>query len=318
MAGKSLRVCVVGAGAVGLVYTLYLHRGGARVSLLVKPEQADRCRKGWSLHHLRAGGRRHTEFVPELPILSEVDAAATGEFDQIWITVASDALRAPWLGQLLSASHRATVVLVQPDLDDRGLVLAHVPERRLVQGLIGFLSFQSPLPGTPDLPAGIAYSLLPFGASTFDGAEAGAVVSALRHGGFSARRGSDLVGRSAERSATSVPIVAGLEAAGWSLSAFSRGPWLGRSLSASREALATVAVTLDRPPAAIARVLHPLAVRLGLAAGRRLSPFDLEAYLRFHFTKVGAQTRLMLETYRAHAQAAGLPSEALQQLREAL
>ena len=62
------------------------------------------------------------------------------------------------------------------------------------------------------------------------------VVALLRKGGMSARRQSDLPGRSAERSATTVPIIAGLEAAGWSIAGFTAGPWLPLSLSASREA----------------------------------------------------------------------------------
>jgi len=318
MATRPLQVCVVGAGAVGLVYALYLHRGGARVALLVKREHAEACHKGFSLHRLKAGRRCDSDSLPEIPILTEVDEVTNGNFDQIWITVASDALRTPWLGELLGASGNATIVLVQPDLDDRRLILAHVSEQRLVQGLIGFLSFQSPLPRAPQFPAGIAYTLLPWSASTFDGPEARAVVAALRRGGFSARLGSDLPGRSAERSATTVPIVAGLEVAGWSIPAFGRGPWLAKSLAASREALAAVAATLRRPPAPFRRALHPMAVRLGLGAARRLAPFDLEAYLYFHFTKVGRQTRLMLETYATHARAAGLPSQALDRLRAAL
>jgi 2-dehydropantoate 2-reductase len=197
-------------------------------------------------------------------------------------------------------------------------VLAHISEDRLVQGLIGFLSFQSPLPGAPHLPAGIAYSLLPFSASTFDGVRAPDVVTPLRRGGFPARIQRDLPRRSAERSATTVPIMAGLEIAGWRLPNFVRGPWLGWSLAASREALAAVAAVRAWPPARISRTLHPLPVRVALAMAPRLAPFDLEAYLQFHFTKVGPQTRLMLETYAAHARAVGGSSEALRRLRESL
>jgi 2-dehydropantoate 2-reductase len=47
-------------------------------------------------------------------------------------------------------------------------------------------------------------------------------------------------------------------------------------------------------------------------------PFDLEAYLEFHFTKVGPQTRLMLETWVRHARDAGLPASAMIELRDAL
>ncbi len=309
------RVCIVGAGAVALVYARYLQNAGAEVSLLVKPQYGDACRKGFQLHHFGYRGRIRDEQLVISQILTHVDEVAEGAFDQIWLTVASDALRGPWLDELLAASREAAVVLLQPDLDDRKLLLERVEEARLVQGLIGFLSFQSPLPRAPNLPEGIGYTLLPGSLNAFDGSRAEEVVARLRKGGMSARRQSDLPGRSAERSATTVPIIAGLEAAGWSIAGFTAGPWLSLSLSASREALAVVSHSLSRPPK---RVAPRLAVAVALKLAPRFTPFDLEAYLEFHFSKVGPQTRLMLETWVRHARDAGLPASAMLELRDAL
>ncbi len=309
------RVCIVGAGAVALVYARYLQNAGAEVSLLVKPQYGDACRKGFQLHHFGYRGRIRDEQLVISQILTHVDEVAEGAFDQIWLTVASDALRGPWLDELLAASREAAVVLLQPDLDDRKLLLERVEEARLVQGLIGFLSFQSPLPRAPNLPEGIGYTLLPGSLNAFDGSRAEEVVALLRKGGMSARRQSDLPGRSAERSATTVPIIAGLEAAGWSIAGFTAGPWLSLSLSASREALAVVSHSLSRPPK---RVAPRLAVAVALKLAPRFTPFDLEAYLEFHFSKVGPQTRLMLETWIRHARDAGLPASAMIELRDAL
>jgi hypothetical protein len=309
------RVCIVGAGAVALVYARYLQHAGAEVSLLVKPQYRDFCRKGFQLHHFGYRGGIRDERLVISSILTRVDEVAEGAFDQIWLTVASDALREPWLDELLAASGEAVVVLLQPDLDDRMLLLERVEAARLVQGLIGFLSFQSPLPRAPNLPEGIGYTLLPGAANVFDGSRADDVVALLRTGGMSARRQSDLPGRSAERSATTVPIIAGLEAAGWSIANLTAGPWLPLSLSASREALTVVSHSLGRPPK---RVPPRLVVSVALKLAPRVIPFDLEAYLEFHFTKVGPQTRLMLETWVRHARDAGLPASAMIELRDAM
>lgn len=314
----SPQICIVGAGAVGLVYAQFLLRAGAEVALLVKPEYAEICGKGFTLHQIRWGGRSDSARIDNLPIYTSADEVAERYFDQIWITVASDAMRGAWLGEVLGRSQEATIVILQPDLDDRTLVLEHIPKERLVQGLIGFLSFQSPLPQAPALPEGIAYSLLPGMASSFDGARASEVAALLKRGGFSARQSDDLIGVSAERSATTVPLIAGLEASNWSIAAFVRGPWLSRSIDASKEALAVVAAHLGRRPAAVRHILAPLPVRLALALARSLAPFDLEAYLSFHFTKVGPQTRLMLETYARLAEKSALSSTALHELRSAL
>jgi hypothetical protein len=309
------RVCIVGAGAVALVYARYLQSAGAEVSLLVKPQYRDFCRKGFQLHHFGYRGGIRDERLVISSILTRVDEVAEGAFDQIWLTVASDALREPWLDELLAASGEAVLVLLQPDLDDRMLLLERVEAARLVQGLIGFLSFQSPLPRAPNLPEGIGYALLPGAANVFDGSRADDVVAVLRTGGMSARRQSDLPGRSAERSATTVPIIAGLEAAGWSIANLTAGPWLPLSLSASREALMVVSHSLGRPPK---RVPPRLVVSVALKLAPRVMPFDLEAYLEFHFTKVGPQTRLMLETWVRHARDAGLPASAMIELRDAM
>jgi hypothetical protein len=309
------RVCIVGAGAVALVYARYLQSAGAEVSLLVKPQYRDFCRKGFQLHHFGYRGGIRDERLVISSILTRVNEVAEGAFDQIWLTVASDALREPWLDELLAASGEAVVVLLQPDLDDRMLLLERVEAARLVQGLIGFLSFQSPLPRAPNLPEGIGYTLLPGAANAFDGSRADDVVALLRTGGMSARRQRDLPGRSAERSATTVPIIAGLEAAGWSIANLTAGPWLPLSLSASREALTVVSHSLGRPPK---RVPPRLVVSVALKLAPRVIPFDLEAYLEFHFTKVGPQTRLMLETWVRHARDAGLPASAMIELRDAM
>jgi hypothetical protein len=312
------QLCIVGAGAVGLVYAQYLRRAGAEVALLIKPQHTDTCLKGFELHKLSWGGRCETERIDDLTLLTGVGDISERSLDQIWITVASDSMRGEWLGELLGGAGDATVVILQPDLDDRALVLEHIAEDRLVQGLIGFLSFQSPLPDAPRLPAGIAYSLLPGMASRFDGARASEVVSLLRLGGFGARQASDLPGNSAERSATTVPLIAGLEVAGWSIAAFVRGPWLAGSIAASKEALAVVARHLGRRPTAVRHLPQPWLVRTAFTLARPLAPFPLEAYLRFHFTKVGSQTRLMLETYSRLADEAKLSSSALRELRSAL
>jgi hypothetical protein len=49
-----------------------------------------------------------------------------------------------------------------------------------------------------------------------------------------------------------------------------------------------------------------------------LAPFDLERYLRHHFTKVGEQTRLMLDDLIGEGAARGLPVTRLRRLRASL
>ena len=127
------RVLVVGAGAVGQVYGLHLRRGGARVSFLVKPAHAAWCQQGFALHRLRSRRVTETDRLDDIEVLTDAGAAASLGWDQVWLTVASDALRGDWLGAFLGALGDATVVALQPDLDDRTLLLRYLPEAQLVQ-----------------------------------------------------------------------------------------------------------------------------------------------------------------------------------------
>jgi ketopantoate reductase len=320
------RILVVGAGAVGQVYGMHLRRGGARLSFLVKPAHTAWCQQGFALHRLQARRVTETDRLDDIEVLTDAAAAASLGWDQVWLAVASDALRGDWLGAFLGALGDATVVALQPDLDDRTRLLLHLPEARLVQGLIGFLAFQSPLPEAgrlreaSELPSGIAYALLPPVASTFSGATARVqpILRVLAAGGFRARAVRDVVEASALRSAASVPVVAALELSDWSLIRLRRGPHLALGLRAAREAREVVADHFDRAPSQLTRLLRPLPVGLALRLAAHAAPVDLEQFLRFHFTKVGPQTRLMLDTWCDHAAAAGLPSRALSELRQAL
>src|ERR1700678_139755 len=114
-----MRVLIVGAGAVGQVYGHHLVRGGADVEFLVKPKYLAEVAHGFTLYHLP-----NTE--PDV-LHAHATAAATGAYDAVILTVSSDALRAgDWLAELARATGNATVLVLQPGLDDRAYIEARV------------------------------------------------------------------------------------------------------------------------------------------------------------------------------------------------
>jgi 2-dehydropantoate 2-reductase len=312
-----LKILLVGAGAVGQVFAYHLRAGGAEIGFHVRARYADAARKGFTLY-------RHGRKSATAPIAFgdfEVEDDAHGplieDVDQVWLCTSSQDLRQPWLDTLAKRLPNATVVAIQPDLDDRRILIERFGEARLVQGLIGFLSYQTGLPGETWPQPGVAY-WLPMGLSTdFDGEaeRACAVVDSLRRGGLPARVRSGIPATSALRSATTMPVVAGLEAAGWSLSDFSSGPGLRTAVAASSEALSVVDATLSTRSAGRRLALRAPLARAALSLAPRFSPFDLEAYLKFHFSKTAVQTRLLLETWIAHGERHGVATEHLVDLR---
>jgi 2-dehydropantoate 2-reductase len=312
-----MKILIAGAGAVGQVYGWHLHQAGHDVAFFVKAKYQNEVGAGLTLHRL---GRDTRQDWPAVRAISDLDLVAGTQWDQIWLTFASDALRGDLATALLRVIGDATVVCLQPDMEDGDYVRAHVPSpNQVVQGLITFISYQSPLPGHAG-PEGIAYYLPPLAPGLFSGeaARVGAVVRALKAGGLAAKVVPDLAKTAGGAPALLQPIIAGLEASGWRIDAMMGGANLPLGLAAAREALAVAERSMGANTTALKLLLRPWVWRLLVPVIRRVLPLPLEPYLHYHFAKVGAQTRLMLDTYIRLGQQHGLDTAALQSLRAAL
>ncbi len=96
------------------------------------------------------------------------------------------------------------------------------------------------------------------------------------------------------------------------------GEHLALAHAASREAIATAARYHGRTPPWALRLLGPRAMRALTRLAPRATPFDLETYLRVHFTKVGDQTLHHLETLVRRGDEYGVTTDALATLRARL
>jgi 2-dehydropantoate 2-reductase len=313
-----MNILLVGAGAVGQAYGWHLQGGGASVSFLVHEKYAAACRAGLTLYPLNRPKATRWQPVPftGFGVLTHTDTVAAATWDQVWLCISSPALRGPWLDALLDAIGSATLVFLQPGLRDREAILERWPAERLVQGRITLLSYQAPLPGEHVPHPGVAYFFPPLSATPFTGppARTQAVVDALRAGGCRAKVSPHVRQQVALGSAVLMPHVVALETAGWSVQALRTGPLLPLAARASHEAMRIAATYIGCPLPAARHVVHPLLTRLALGLAPRLLPFDLQTYLRYHFTKVGAQTRAAMAVYIALGTELGLSSTYLEQL----
>ncbi|WP_410612114.1 hypothetical protein [Amycolatopsis sp. lyj-109] len=111
--------------------------------------------------------------------------------------------------------------------------------------------------------------------------------------------------------ATTMPVVAGLHAAGFDLKATRRS---SRQLAAAAtQARAAVAAGFGGPSP---RPVRSQAVLAALTALPRLAPFDVPRYLRTHFGGHGPQTVRMLRDWADLGRQHGLPTGALEELLE--
>ena len=307
---------MVGAGAVGLVFGRHLAQGGADVTFLVRDKYVAECKRGFVLYPLDegAGGRAGVR----LDGCGVVTSAAGGAWDQVYLTVSSTGLRAgSWLAELARDTGDATIVKLQPGLDDRAVIEEHAAPARIVDGTIHFLSYHAPLPGEPRFAGpGMAYWKFP-GKAQFSGdpARVAAVVEALAAGGLPAKAVPDVVRTQAFPAAILGAFVAALEAAGWSFAQMRAGGLATLGAHAAADALRVVAHEVGaKVPLAMRLAARPLAFRTLLAVAPRVVPTDLETYLRVHFTKVGDQMHAELARHLERAAAAGLAVPALAEL----
>ncbi len=315
-----MKVLLVGAGAVGVSYGFALARGGAEVSFLVKPAYADALRGGINVYSLKRRAVRTPERFSGFGILTSADGvAAAGPWDQVWLCVSSPALGGAWLPELMQVLAPHTIVVVlQPGADDVARVEALRNGSPVVSGVITLVAYQTPLPGEPTHPPGIAVWLPPLAKLPLSGLPeaAEAVAEAIRRGGWRAKVLSGPMRHGGVvASGALLPHIAALEGAGWTIAGLGRDGWGTLAAAASREAMALIGVLRgERMPFARHFVRRPT-MRAFLGMSRRAAPFDFEIYLQYHFTKVRDQTIQSLDTWIAEASKRGLPCAQMRELR---
>ena len=321
-----MRALIIGAGATGRVYGAGLAAGGADVSVFVRAKYAAEARRGYDLFEIASRNRRLPRRFEPREVLTSRNEVAARRFDQVWLCVATNALDDPALLSLLERTGQATVVSLQPGFFAMERLSKVVERSRLVCGVIGIIGYEAPLAHSEAAyeratGAGTAYFFPPGSPSTFSGLEhrVQPVVDALHMGKTPARRIDDAQTSVAFSSSILMPVVAALEMAGWSLERFRSDPASELAARAAQEALEVTAAETGSPAPIFAPLLRPFVLRLALGViGPRLAPFDLEAFLRVHFEKVGVQSRMLLEAFVREGEARGLETTALRELLDQL
>ena len=319
MTTQSPKILLVGAGAVGQVYGRHLSLGGADVTFYVREKYKAGLQEGMPVYPLnKQKVTQEPQKFNDFKLMTTISEVESCDFDQIWLCVPATALRGDWVKPMLDASGNAVIVSLVPGFEERALLLKHVPESRLVCGMITLISYQAPLPNEPCHSPGMAYWFPPATPAYFSGPApvVTAIVNLLKKGGQPAAKHRDVSAMGSSGTAILMPLLLGLEREAWSFKQFTSTQALKDSLRAIQETLRIAAEQSNQGIPVWRHVLVPSLFKTILWLGERVLPLPLETYLKYHFTKVGAQTRLFIDAYINLGKDRDLPTGNLIKLRE--
>jgi hypothetical protein len=310
-----VKILIVGCGAVGQVYGLFLQKGGVEVGLYDRTAVAEKLRQalgqgGLPLYQVTYRRRRKpiAHRLKDYRVIADAEEARRFAPDQIWFTVPSPAYYTDWFREFLHDVPARRVVCFVPE-GRRSEFIPDGAAERFVFGGTAFMAWQGGPEAGGGRAGGVNFWRAPLGI-LLAGApeacrEAGRI---LKQAGFSYTVDKPDSRTQACITAAMTTFTAGLELAGWSLGKFRRSPWRGRAAAACHEAILgqlPAAGAFTRAPTAVpvlSAVFFLVALFLPL-----LVPFDLETYLKFHYTKTREQTLTLLELFAADAVEKKLP-----------
>ena len=310
-----MKILIVGAGAIGQVYALHAHRGGAQVAFWTRPAYHKDI--DVPLLFFSAQEEAPIATLSGHRVLSDLNDLED-EWDELWICISSTALKkGDWLNNVLQRIPTARILSLTPGFVDKQWLTARFPHRCFAFGLITCVAWQHPLSIEKNDEAatiGIGYWFPPLVSSPFEGLSKQAH-AILQRGGMKTVERRNLSFQSAMGSAALLTAVANLESHGWSISALSRYSSVQELCAGIREAQVVVA-TYHNESIGLYRFLGWTWVWwLLLRVAPLCTPFPLERFLTYHFVKVADQTK---ETLLAWIENATTPTVVLSRLYEEL
>lgn len=339
-----MNILIVGAGAVGLVYGHHFSRAGHQVTFLVKEKYQEKLNQqrnndeddqpGVILYHLNKDKKlSKPQYFTHFKTITDWNQVQG--FDLIALAISSNALRQlprDHINQALQ-NNNSDLLMLQPSMTDFEYLNKVIPARKIFQGMISLISYQTDEVNHLIKPAGTAYYLapmpMPISASIVDKNNSHdiqqrlkTIVSLFKNAGISAKSVDSAIDDSRLPSAFLMTFLCALEAANWEFKQLRKTPELLQKLSAAQQALLPRQIIgnglMNRFKRSFASMLMKLLLRpsvykLLLKTAPWFVPLPLEAYLKKHFLKVRPQTVIYMQEYQeAH------PIKAIKELNQLL
>jgi len=294
-----MKVLIVGAGAVGQVYGYQLQKAGHHVTFYGRNLDSGLKQKGFILYPLNQSRGNPVEFK-NFAVAQRIEDLGRSQFDLIFLCFPSTGLYDAEFAKLAATFGDALVVVLQPGLKDQEYAKKLISSSSFVSGVITFIAFQTPLPGSKEhtIP-GVAYWFPPGCKLVFSGQKmlAERVIKLFERSEVQGKWVENTIADGAIPAAILSCFVKAVENENWSIDQFLASPNLIQVQTAMQEAIAIICRHYRIKLPLMRHFLTPWMFRMIIAFARWAMPFDLDVYLKFHYTKVAAQSQLDYESY---------------------
>lgn len=291
-------ILMIGAGAVGAVYgyTLSQHHN---ITFLVKEKNKPLIENGFHIHNVGKDKKaNHLTHFTQFKVLTPDSINKEMGWDQIYLCVPGTAL--PHLDLSNIKTEDTSVVLLSSGQNDKSNLERLIPSEQIVSGMIGMLSRQWPQEDT-STPLRVSYLLpplvkMPFSCNTESRAKD--IATTFKQAGFNAPVVNDVYQELLFPNIILSCLVLGLEKCNWSFQALIKNKTVRQAIIHNNRAFIKASEQRYKTKAPFAlKIITPTLLGLGARIMPKFFPLDIEAFLKFHYTKVGAQTRVQLKEF---------------------
>lgn len=311
-----MRILIVGAGQVGIVYGYYAAKAGAHVAYYVRDKYVAESRTGFHFYPLNQGKKAHDHFIPAQVSSNWTELGQT-KWDWVFIAVPSPSLQQPWFEEMKRVIADTPVVALQLGMHDSAWLEQQLGKGRVFYGMINLIAYAVPLEGHPVARPGTAVWFPPFSAMPFSGPDRerlAALAKLFDSGGMRSGVVSDTGATVRFPDFLLNALVSALELVGWRFKDLNRTADVKLAIAAAEEQNAILDMKQGTKRPLYFSILQPWFMRLVMWLGAKILPLPLEPYIRVHFLKVNAQFQRGRQEMMAEGKRLGLSTLAIAEL----
>ncbi len=309
-----MNILIVGAGSVGKIYGHYLFKAGAKISFLLKEKHVAEAERGFTIYPLNQKGS--FVFWNEFKVLTTFEQVKNESWDFVILAFASTSLKEDWLKEFIPAIRATPLLSLQPGLNDQDHLLNFIPKEQLLNGTIPIISYEAPMAGETFSQPGTAFWIPPGAKGSFSAVnpKLDLLLETFQKSNFPVKRVEDSKKQNVFAAPVLMLLIGALMRTHWSFQELKKSSHLKTMCDAISETVEIHAARVGEKAPGIRNLIGPTFFKTFMSVAPHFAPFNLETYLKVHFSKVGDQMKQGLIDYIEYGKKIGLPTSKLEAL----